>query len=65
MPGGPTPLRALIVEDSQADAELLIHALEEGFPDVVTHQVQTADELRLALQNEMWDVVLSDQSLPP
>jgi two-component system cell cycle sensor histidine kinase/response regulator CckA len=57
------PLRALIIEDSEADAELLLLALARTDHDVVSMRVQTAAALRQALLSE-WDVALSDYSMP-
>ena len=57
-------LRVLIVEDSDADEELLLAALAAGGYDVSHDRVQTAAEMRTALEQPTWDVVLSDYSLP-
>ena len=57
-------LRALLVEDSLADAELLIAALHEAGYDAVTLRVQTADEMRGALRQSSWHVILSEYVLP-
>src|SRR5579883_493829 len=58
------PLRALILEDSPLDFELLLRALRgEGF-DVTPRRVENVRELREAIANERWDVVLSDYSMP-
>jgi PAS domain S-box-containing protein len=58
------PLRVLIVEDSEHDAELLLwHLNREGF-DVSSRRVDTATAMREALGAEPWDVVLSDYSMP-
>ncbi len=58
------PLRALIVEDSVPDAELLLIELRRcGY--VVSHRrVENAEEMLRALDDERWDIVLSDYSLP-
>jgi two-component system cell cycle sensor histidine kinase/response regulator CckA len=60
----PTPLRLLLVEDSDLDAKLVLRALRRaGFS--LTHQrVATEAQLRSALRRETWDVVLSDHALP-
>jgi len=60
----PTPLRALIVEDRAADADLILRELKRG-GFVTTHErVETADALRAALDKHSWDIVLSDYYLP-
>ena len=57
-------LRALLVEDSLADAELLLHELKRSGYDVTCERVETADAMRSALARGRWDVILSDYSLP-
>ena len=58
------PLRALIVEDSETDAELLLAELGRIGYEVTHERVQTAEAMRAALEHHTWDVVLSDYSLP-
>ena len=60
----PKPLRVLIVEDTPDDLALLLIALRRaGYaPDFV--RVQTAEELGQALRTRLWDLVLSDYTLP-
>lgn len=62
-PPNPIPLRTLIVEDTPADAELMVlQLIKEGFkPD--WKRVQTEEEYLAALA-ENPDLVLSDWSLP-
>src|SRR5438105_1646121 len=57
-------LRVLLVEDSESDAELLLAELNRSGYQVTCERVQTADEMRAALQHESFHVVLSDYSLP-
>jgi signal transduction histidine kinase len=57
-------LRALLVEDSPDDAELLIRELRRGGYSPDWLRVQTRDEFRAALLKQTWDIVLSDYSLP-
>jgi len=59
-----TPLRVLIVEDSDTDAELMLRALRKGGFAPQHERVETAAALRDALGRHPWDVVLSDYSLP-
>jgi len=56
-------LRALIVDDSEHDAELLVLTLRRGGYDVSYERVQTAAALEPALEKP-WDVVLSDYTMP-
>ncbi len=58
------PLRCLVVEDSDDDCFLLVQALTAGGYDVHHAQVQTPAEMAAALTDGVWDVVLSDYSMP-
>ena len=58
------PLRVLLVEDSEPDAELVLAALDAGGYAVFAQRVQTAEEMRDALARDEWHLVLSDYSLP-
>ena len=60
----PKELRALIVEDSEDDALLLIRELEHQGYAVSWTRVQKAEPMRQALAEGTWDVVLSDYSMP-
>jgi diguanylate cyclase (GGDEF)-like protein len=60
----PLPLRVLIVEDSEEDAQLLLHALRKGGYDPVSERVDTAAGMRSALARQSWDIVISDHALP-
>jgi two-component system cell cycle sensor histidine kinase/response regulator CckA len=58
------PLAALIIEDSEPDAELLLRALGRG-GFAVTHEcVETAPAFIAALDRKAWDLVLSDFAVP-
>jgi len=59
-----TPLRVLIVEDSEDDAELLVRELRRGGYDVSFGRVEKAEAMLVAIENQQWDVVLCDYSLP-
>ena len=61
---GGTPLRVLIIEDSEADAQLNIVPLVRAGYDVEWEVVQTADAMQAALQRATWDVILSDFTMP-
>ncbi|MDB6172128.1 MAG: hypothetical protein JWL59_1439 [Chthoniobacteraceae bacterium] len=58
------PLRALLVEDSEADALLLVEALRRGGYRPDWHRVETEPALRAALLDREWDVVFCDYSMP-
>lgn len=58
------PLAVLIVEDSQDDAELIVQLFKmEGYA-IAFEQVETATQMRAALERRTWDIVISDHSLP-
>ena len=58
------PLKILLVEDSENDAELLVLELRRhGFAPDVT-RVESAPSLKRALAAGTWDIVISDHSLP-
>ena len=61
---GGTPLRVLIIEDSEADAELNIVPLVRSGYDLEWEVVQTVDAMQAALQRATWDVILSDFTMP-
>lgn len=56
------PLHLLLVEDSEHDA-LLLHQLQRGGFDVDSQRVETETQLRLALQERPWDLVIGDYHL--
>lgn len=58
------PLRVLIVEDSEDDALLLIRQIRKGGYDPTVVRVDTLYDLREALADNIWDVVISDHNLP-
>ena len=57
-------LRALLVEDSEDDAILLIAQLEEGGVRVEWTQVETGEALNTALDRGRWDIIFCDFSMP-
>lgn len=58
------PLRVLIIEDSEDDAELLAITLKRGGYQVVDQRVDTKTDLEIALSTQPWDIVLADYSMP-
>jgi two-component system, NarL family, sensor histidine kinase UhpB len=57
-------IRALLIEDSEDDAMLVLRELKRGGLEVQSHRVDTAPELEDALARGGWDVVLSDYMMP-
>src|SRR5512147_1866277 len=58
------PLAVLIVEDSENDALLIIHILRKAGYEVAFERVETAEEMRSALEKGTLDIVISDYNLP-
>ncbi|HJW82300.1 MAG TPA: EAL domain-containing protein [Acidiferrobacterales bacterium] len=59
-----TPLRILIVEDSETDAELLLRELRRGGYAPEFERVQTPEGLDDALDRQAWDLIVSDYAMP-
>lgn len=59
-----TALRALIVEDSETDCDLLVRELRKGGYEVTFQRVDSAKALSEALILGTWDIVFSDYSIP-
>lgn len=59
-----TLLRAIIVEDSDDDLQLILRALKKGGFDVIHTCVETEEGLKNALDNESWQLVISDHAMP-
>jgi signal transduction histidine kinase len=57
-------IRALLVEDSEDDALLLILQLKKTGYQPVYKRVETIAELRKALDKSKWDIVIADYFLP-
>jgi signal transduction histidine kinase len=58
------PLKILIVEDSEEDADLIVLELKRGGFEPIYRRVDTAEEMEAALGERDWDIVLSDYSMP-
>ena len=60
----PKPLAVLIVEDSESDAQLMVRMLEKAGFTLTLEQVESAAQMRAALEKQTWEIVISDFSLP-
>jgi sigma-B regulation protein RsbU (phosphoserine phosphatase) len=58
------PLRVLLIEDSEFDAELLLSELRRGGYDPAFERVQDAEGLKAALRSNKWDIIFADYTLP-
>ncbi len=58
------PLRMLMVEDSEDDAELLAHELRRAGFAVEFERVDNAAALAAALDRVTWDIIIGDNSMP-
>lgn len=58
------PLRVLLIDDSEADAELVLAELRNGGYESTWERVDTAAALMAALARQPWDVILCDYVMP-
>jgi len=58
------PLAVLIIEDSETDAQLIVRLLKKAGYEIAFEQVESAGQMRAALESRVWDIVISDHSLP-
>jgi DNA-binding response OmpR family regulator len=57
-------LRALIVEDSENDSQLLVMELRRGGWTVDHERVDTLDAMTVAIERQQWDLIIADFSMP-
>lgn len=60
----PPPLRVLLVEDSNDDAELVMRELQRGIPHLVFQRVQSPEAFEHALADGSWNLIISDHQMP-
>ena len=58
------PIRVLIAEDSEDDVLLLVRQLKKDGYNPTYHQVDTPEAMSKALEKEIWDAILCDNSMP-
>src|SRR5688572_7581644 len=61
---GNDPVRVLMVEDSEDDAMLVRAELKRAGVRLSYTRVMGEAELKKALREESWDIILSDNQLP-
>ena len=59
-----TPIRLLLVEDSEDDALLLLRELQQGGFDPSWERIDTEEAMRAALSRGPWDMVIADFTMP-
>jgi PAS domain S-box-containing protein len=59
-----TPLRVLLIEDSEDDAFLLLRELRRGGYEPEYERVDTPEAMERALSGSAWDVIFSDYRMP-
>jgi signal transduction histidine kinase len=59
-----TPLRVLIIEDSEDDTALLLRELRRGGYELTFERVDTPAGMSAALDKKEWDLVVCDYSMP-
>ncbi len=57
-------LRVLQIEDSESDAALIARLLEKAGYTVQTRRVDEAADMRAALAEQAWDVIIADYHMP-
>jgi len=58
------PLRVLLIEDSENDAQLLLRELRRSGYEVEFERVETAEAMQVVLLEKPWDLILSDYTMP-
>ncbi len=58
------PIRVLMVEDSEDDSKLVVRELKRGGYEPVFERVETREAMAAALENQAWDIVISDYVMP-
>jgi len=57
-------LQALLIEDSEDDATLIVHELEHGGYEVLFERIDTPDAVEEALRRKEWDIIFCDHRMP-
>lgn len=59
-----TVLRILFVEDSEDDALLVLRQIKKSNYNIVYERVDIAEDMKNALKEKTWDIILSDYKMP-
>ncbi|MEH1831508.1 MAG: histidine kinase dimerization/phosphoacceptor domain -containing protein [Nostoc sp.] len=59
-----TPLRVLLVEDSEDDAFLVLRELQRSDYQVTFERIDTPTAMKAAIAGQTWDIVICDYSMP-
>jgi|GEM_PF-3250611 DNA-binding NtrC family response regulator len=57
-------LRVLIIDDSEPDALLIVNELKENGFELSWLRVDTLEQLKQAVENNAWDIVIADYIMP-
>lgn len=57
-------LRALMIDDSEDDVLLTIRELKKGGYNPVYERIDTAADMKKALREKQWDIILCDYNMP-
>jgi PAS domain S-box-containing protein len=57
-------LKVLLIEDMENDALLILRALRKQGYKPAHKRVETAEEMHKALEDETWDIILTDHCMP-
>jgi len=58
------PIRVLIAEDSEDDAQLVVRELRRGGYIPEMRRVDSATDMRAALETQAWDLIITDHNMP-
>ena len=57
-------LRLLLCEDMETDAEMIIRQLEKASYEIFFERVETAEDFKMLLYKQEWDIIISDFRIP-
>ena len=61
---GMTPLRLLLIDDSEDDASLVVRELSRAGYSVASQRVDSPEALAIALTSQRWDLAIADYTMP-